>query len=766
MRKFLLPILLCVCFGHAQTIAEKMASSNDGGQSKEMEIELLSQAVNQQLVQLRTSLSEHYDLARILQEKGAQEGEFFQLLRGVNQIKEQMKDLEERWRQTSVDESKRGEEGYALWDQEETTLGQLITEFGALDYLYIVPPEMAMTKLNMHSNVPIPREAWGDVLEIILAHNGIGVKKVNSYARQLYVLKQDPSAIQHIASSPEDLLWLADHARLFYLFSPPPEQVKSVFQFFERFADAKQTFIYQVGPKIALVASKDEVQKLLNLYNMVWKNAKGKVSRVVTISKMSVKEMEKILQSFFGDSVERARAPFGKVEQEGLSIYPLSQGNSLVLIGQEDVVARAEKIVTDTEEQLQDPAEMTVFLYSCLHSNPEDLALVLEKIYASLLLAPSDGIREAEVSYTMQGGPIKTPDGYAPSQPLVVSPPTIKSGPQAVLDAEMGNDHFIPDLKTGNLLMVVRRDALVKIKELLRKLDVPKKMVHIEVLLFEKKYHNQNSFGINMLKIGSTKDKLQMESTLAPRGPGVLQFLIGHNHSKATIPYDFAYSFLMTQEDIQLNAAPSVITVNQTPATISIVEEISINNGAAPMDTNKGIAFEKSFTRAQYGITIVLTPTIHSPDETEVDGKGAVTLQTNITFDTTKNDRDDRPMVDRRHIQNEVRVVDGETIILGGLRRKASRDHDERIPFVGEIPGIGKFFGSTKLSNDSTEMFFFITPKIALDPKEELLVIRREALKKRPGDTPEFLQRVIEAQNKERKKFFANSLQILFGNHE
>ena len=69
-----------------------------------------------------------------------------------------------------------------------------------------------------------------------------------------------------------------------------------------------------------------------------------------------------------------------------------------------------------------------------------------------------------------------------------------------------------------------------------------------------------------------------------------MEFLLHGDSSKHFPAYDLALNFLMTQEDIQLNAAPSVITVNQTPATISIVEEISINNGAAPVDTNKGIA--------------------------------------------------------------------------------------------------------------------------------------------------------------------------------
>jgi general secretion pathway protein D len=767
-RWVLLTALVCVCSGgvSSQTIAEKMASGPSAEGTGDFDGTLKN--VNQQLAGLRAELSHCYEKAEKLHAEDAPEETFYALLAQTNALKSRLHALENAWRDAAVSESKREEEGYALWDQEETTLAQLVMEYGALDHLFIVPPEMGSLKLNMHSNIPVPRESWAEMLEIILAHNGIGVKRVNTYVRQLYILKQDPSAIQGIASSPAELQWVPDHTRLFYLFTPPPEQVKSALQFFERFSDAKQTFVHQIGSKIALVAMKEEVLKLVDLYNTVWEDSRGKVSKVVPISKMAVKEMEKILQSFFGEAMEKGRPPFGKPEQEGLSIFSLNQGNALILLGQEEVVARAEKIIKDTEEQLQDPAEMTVYLYQCRHSNPEDLSKVLEKVYNSLLVASTEANKELDVHLNTQGPQFKSPpDGYPPIPPLVVAPPPLKTGNTASLEVEQGTDHFIADPKTGNLLMVVRRDALAKIKDLLRKLDVPKKMVQIEVMLFEKRIKNENSYGMNMLKLGSKKNGIKFMSNLAPRGPGVLEFLL-HGHSSKHFPaYDLALNFLMTQEDIQLNAAPSVITVNQTPATISIVEEISINNGAAPVDTNKGIAFEKSFSRNQYGITMIMTPTVHVADSEESgsDGKGFVTLQTNITFDTPQHHaQDDRPMVHRRHIENEVRVLDGQTIILGGLRRKAMMDNEEKVPFLGDIPGIGKLFGSMKLTNNNTEMYIFITPTLVLDPEEELIKIRNEQVMKRPGDIPEYLERVVEAQEKERKKYFRNSFKALFGN--
>jgi general secretion pathway protein D len=762
MRRLAIFLALLACASaSAQTIEEKKAETLHKRDGEGIEGGV--SAVNRTLALLRQNLDGYYAEALQLHRREAPEGEYHDLLSKINAVKADMLALEGRWRDVAVTDAKSGEEGYGLWDQEETTLTQLVMEYGAMDFLYIVPPEMANVKLHMHSNIPIPRESWSEMLEIILAHSGIGVKKLNPYARQLYSLKLDPAAVQVIASRPEELRLIPQNTRLFYIFSPPVEQVKGVFQFFERFSDAKQTFVYQVGSKVAVVAYKEEIEKLSTLYDTVWTDGRGKISKVVPVSKMGVKEMEKVLLSFFGDNMEKGKTPFGKMDNDSLALFSLEQSGALVLVGQPEVVERAEKIVQSTEEQLQDPSEMTVYLYACRHSDPADLAKLLEKVYASLLTTSPEGRESMEVSTLTQGGGLQTPDGYSPTPPLVVTPPPLKPGISTQVQVEEGTDHFIPDPKTGSLLMAVRKDVLPKIKELLRKLDVPKKMVQIEVLLFEKALHTENAFGLNLLKLGSNRNGLSYTSLFAPTGRGVLQFLLHGGGDKHWPRFDLAYNFLMTQEDVQLNAAPSVITVNQTPATISIVDEISINNGAAPVDTNKGIAFEKSFSRAQYGITIVLTPTVHLPDAEGEESNGFVTLQTNITFDTPLPSADERPLVNRRHIENEVRVVDGQTVILGGLRKKTMQDKEEKIPFLGELPGIGKLFGSTNLTDTSTEMFFFITPTIILDPEEQLERFRTEELKKRPGDIPEFLEKVAEARDKERRRFFEQSMKLIMG---
>lgn len=764
MKYWFILILPSILF--AESISEKKTSLSPQEASRGVELGF----INDRLEIIKKSLTQTYLKAKDLAQTEASDTDYRSILKQVNALKSEKKELEEKWRESAAKEGLQNSEPASLWDQEEISLTQLIIEYGSSEYLYIIPPEYANFKLHLYSNIPIPRQSWGDLLEIILYHHGFGLRKLNPYARQLYLLKQDLGMLEAIAYRPEQLSILPSGCRLCYLIIPPLEQVRTVYQFFEKFSDNKQTFIHQISNRIAIIGKKEDIEKLLDFYDKIWGSNGGKISRVIPVSKITVKEMEKILTLFFGEALDKNRGSFSKQEVEGMGIFPLIQNNSLVVIGSKESVERAQKIVKETEAQLEDPTEMTIYLYSCKHSDPTDLSQLLDKVYHSLLTIetnPNGELRSSSNSLSSQKNNSLPPVDIAASSSLAVSPPALQTDINFASNNEKKvSHHFIPDLKTGTILMTVRKDALEKIHDLLKKLDIPKKMVEIEVLLFERRINSQNNFGMNLLKLGNPNCGATYISqygvpvkneTLCK---GVLQFFFRGEGSGCLPKFDIAYNFLMSQDDIQLNAAPSVTTINQTPSKISIVEELSINKGATPIETQKGAAFQKSFERVQYGITIVLTPTIHT---SIIEGeKGWITLQTNITFDTTQPNPDDRPSVDRRHIQNEVRVKDGETIILGGLRRKSRLDHEEKIPFLGYIPGLGKLFGTSRLTKHDTEMFFFITPKIIYDPEELAVKNQMAALQKRPGDIPEYLCKIEEARQKEKIRLFNQNIETFF----
>lgn len=743
MKKIFSLILASICAvsGYGQTIAEKKESFQRT--DSDMDPQTLQQLryVNQELDEKRFALNQLYDQAFQLYCKNASKECYDPILCAIRALKAEIAEIQRMWRDETAAFIQNDE--YALWHQPETTLQQLVMDYGAPDFIYLVPPEVGGIRMSINSSLPIPRESWGECLELILSQYGIGVRELNPYLRELYIMRNDPSGIKGIVDELEQLNFYPPHSRVCFLLTPNATDPRGDLLFLERFSNPATTKVEILGGKIFITASVETIQELLKLYGFSKSGNRSQDFQLVSLSKIDAREMETILNSAFHD---------GKVTVESatLRVIPLNNlKQSLFLSGSKGEVKRALELIRDVEAQIEDPQEKTVFWYTTKHSDAEELATVLAQVYDLLV---GQDMRSGGKKGAREGGDKKKEDK------LVV--PAISVGPSGEKRSSHrtadGQNNFIVDPKTGAIIMVVEQEALPKIKELLKKLDVPKKMVQIEVLLFEKKVSNSNKCGLNLLRLGS--EALQTTSTglgwKAGTGGGILEFLISRQKGSGIPAYDLAYQFMLGQDDVQINASPSVTTINQTPATIAIVEEISIDAGA---DDKKN----KIYNRAQYGITMQITPTINM-DETTQD-EAFITLDTDITFDTTKNNSNDRPDVTRRHIKNHVRIADGQTVILGGLRRKSTQDTKDSIPFLGEIPGIGKLFSHTDMQDSSTEMFVFITPKIIADPIEDAERLRREELKKRPGDVPEFLHELLEAQKREKKRLFEGSLTALFG---
>jgi general secretion pathway protein D len=715
-------LLLIICFfftaiAHASSIQE------------------MAQKHNEATTAIREELKKQYSAALSLYEHKAEEQEYKNVLEKIKSLKQQLVDARQHFKEESVKLTTNNTESSAFLDLGEITISNLIMEYASDNYLYLIPFELGSMKLSLFSLISIPKESWDDIIEAILSYNGIGIQRINPYLRLLYVFKQDPSRIDAIISCKKDLEFLKDNDRIFFVLTPPADQLKNLQLFFERFSDPKQTIIQIMGSKLIIIAYKESIERMLNLYDVVWGKEQSKMIRIMPLSKINALDADKILRGFFADNGLKNRPSFYQSILEEIQIFPLPEINSLAFVGPQNVTQKAKELVEEIETQLEDPAQMTVYWYSCKYCEPEDLAAVLEKVYTSF--SSKTPILDNKIS-----------------SPTLPNTPTTKDGLKA-----FGN--FIVDPKNSSLLMVIKKEDITKIEELLKKLDVPKKMVQIEVLLVEKKMQDSTQTGINLLQIGTGKT-LKEKGITFDTNPnavrkGMLSFLIGQHTIWPS--FDLAMNFLIAQDNLQIKANPSIIAVNQTPALISIVEELSINTGAVQMEMKKGVALEKSYTRAQFGIVINMTPTIHTSDKGE---KGFVTLKTNITFDTTQSSTDERPPVTKRHIENEVRIADGETIILGGLKRSSSEDAREKIPFLGDIPGIGKLFGSTKLNDSSTEMFIFITPHIINDVVNDLKKLKDEPLERRAGDISEFLTMIRKSEEKRKKYLFQDSLRLIF----
>lgn len=814
----------------AQTIAEKKSGTSQGTEDMTQEMQQFLAHVNEDLRAAQAELHRLYQQVHVLFQENAPPEAYQDLLFQINTVRESAIALETSWREMATQGGR--VDAYALWHQPETTLGQLVEDYGSQEFVYLLTPEIASIRISVNSNLPIPRASWNGMLETILTESGVGFKQLNPFLRELILLKDNRSNLHLITNKRQDLDLYPPNARVCFVLTPEPAEVRRIWLFLDKFVNPNSTSLQMVGRDILIIGPVAEVQDLLKLNDFVAANKGDKEYKVFPVTRVNADEMARILGAIFdqggGEGPKmpmefrdrpplpganppgmppgmnpRPRPPGGPpsafgpppafgtndaTDTNGLRIIALSHiARALFLIGTKEEIKKAEQIIRQVESQVGEARERVIYWYTAKNSDPEDLADVLQKIYL-LMVKTGAGLEQRgppdmqriQIQPVPSAGQIaneiiaKERDAlpsemyqtsYYQQGNYVVNPAPVEPRKQKIPTYNKDRENFIVDPKTGSIAMVIEADILPKIKELIKKLDVPKRMVQIEALLFERRLTRENNFGLNLLRIGDCADNSNF--TCFDFGPtGLLQFILSRKKTCSLPAYDLTYRFLMTQEDIQINASPSVVAINQTPATIAIVEEISINTGIYNVATVGGVTLQKAFTRAQYGITIEITPTIHITNEDNdfLDDTNYVTLDTDITFDTVQPGREpERPDVTRRHITNEVRIPDGQTVILGGLRRKVTDDKRESIPFIGELPGIGKLFSMRDLSDSETEMFIFLTPTIISDPLDDFERIKCAEMQRRPGDIPEFLCGLVSAREYEKNRLMVNSMTMLFG---
>jgi len=843
----------------AQTIAEKKSGMVPAGGDLTKDMQQVLKQLNKELLEDHSEIQKLYAQVLVLFQNNAPEDSYGKLLNQINMLKNEIEMKEENWREMATHTGNL--EPYALWHQPETTLGQLIIDYGSQNYVYVMPPEISNLPVSVNSNIPIPRSSWNEMMELILTQNGVGYKQLNPYLRQLYLIKQDRSGIRMITNKRQDLEFYPGDARICFVLTPEPSEVKRAWSFLDKFINHNSTVLQMVGRDILIIAQVDEVTDLLKLYDFVSINRGDKEYKIKTVSRVDAEEMAKILAAIFDQLVEAPKSMEAsgrpgpksliKISQEerkdqpsneinGLKVIPLSHiAQAIFLVGTKEEITKAEEIIDRVENQVGEAREKIIYWYTCKHSDPEELAEILYKIYALMIktgtgreeergrgrrgpFPPGQGPGFPQGPGPGFGGPFGPGYPGLPTQPpppppnqqyiqqdyqpqpfidsingggfvpsklyqndfyqqggYIVNPAPIEPKVMRPPVANRGRDNFIVDLKSGAIVMVVEAEILHKMKDLIKKLDVPKKMVQIEALIVEKRLIHNDSFGLNLLRIGQGALNKNISSFLwndlripTKKHPhiidntGVTEFIFSHKGDHGVPAFDIAYKFMINQDDIQINDNTTVVTVNQTPAKIAIVEEISINTGIFLVPNSSQITQEQAFTRAQYGTTIIVTPTIHYLDDSNNydENISYVTLDTDITFDTVAaSGKAQQPNVTRRHVTNQVSIPDGQTVVIGGLRRKNANDNKNSIPFLGEIPGFGKLFSTTTMHDATTELYIFLTPKIIVDPADDFERLRREEMMKRPGDIPEFMCVLARAQEAAKQRLFAGTMNLLFG---
>ena len=173
-------------------------------------------------------------------------------------------------------------------------------------------------------------------------------------------------------------------------------------------------------------------------------------------------------------------------------------------------------------------------------------------------------------------------------------------------------------------------------------------------------------------------------------------------------------SFLNSSYDAQIVSTPRVVTLDNQTAHIEVVRTFPI----------LGTGVGSSVTYSNVGTILDVTPRISANDfiwlrvipevsshfsdqtitTTTPGGVGAVQ-----TFTYTV------PIFDRRRVDSQVMIPNGNTLVMGGLVQDSPTASYTKVPFLGDIPGLGWAFRSEKKTMNKDNLIIFLTPTIVKD---------------------------------------------------
>lgn len=146
-------------------------------------------------------------------------------------------------------------------------------------------------------------------------------------------------------------------------------------------------------------------------------------------------------------------------------------------------------------------------------------------------------------------------------------------------------------------------------------------------------------------------------------------------------------------------SSPRVVTADKIKAVIEQGTELPYQVATASGATS--IAFRKANLKLE--VTPQITP------------EGNIILELDIAKDTVGQSTAAGFAINTKHIQTQVLVENGGTVVIGGIFELTESTNETKVPFFGDLPGVGNLFKSRGKVSNKQEMLVFITPKMISD---------------------------------------------------
>ena len=290
---------------------------------------------------------------------------------------------------------------------------------------------------------------------------------------------------------------------------------------------------------------------------------------------------------------------------------------------------------------------------------------------------------------------------------------------QKPLSVILNSGKLAAEPASNSLLFNGNPEEARKIKEMLQTLDTATQLVTLEAKILCINKSDEKNLGIQWNwdslpqypdRNNDTKSK---NSTQDVNAKG--HFRLWH-HTHAQFQFSATLNALITNGKAKVLATPSMITIPGKEASIFIGSHIPVvtekhNNGQSTYSTEYVDA----------GIKLRYTPIVSR------DGFITSTVHTEVSTPTLVSEMKNY-RINSRTADTNVRMRNGETLVIGGLISEEEQKQLQQIPFLSKIPLLGALFKNNYSSKSKTEVIMLLTPYLSEAGTSPAIYVIRESI--------------------------------------
>lgn len=274
------------------------------------------------------------------------------------------------------------------------------------------------------------------------------------------------------------------------------------------------------------------------------------------------------------------------------------------------------------------------------------------------------------------------------------------------------------DIETNSIILSGPISEVSFIKDLISKLDKEKLQVYVEAKIIEISEKGLRNVGLKY-GIAAFDQKLGI-ATANLGGPIISKSTldaigISYNGVKSALGLSASINLLKQNQAVDVVSEPSILCINNKVCSIYVGETISFNTGSTT-----GTTTVTNIKREDIGLSLKVKPRISSENKVTLEIEAIIEDAKEILQEGQAN-----PDTSKKEIKTTAIVLNGESVILGGLIKNKSDIVNSKIPILGDIPLLGYLFRNKKNVNDKINLVIIITPYI-IPKSKDLTYVRNQ----------------------------------------